>query len=98
VLLYLATDAMFAAPNLPKLSRNWPFVVMAGVGGCALGIAVFALCGTSWIVVALMATATPVAALVVGLPFGLGPRPSPGCLSTAGGESRQDCFAPRSTT
>jgi methyl-accepting chemotaxis protein len=72
VLLYLATDAMFAAPNLPKLSRNWPFVVMAGVGGCALGIAVFALCGTSWIVVALMATATPVAALVVGLPFGLG--------------------------
>jgi methyl-accepting chemotaxis protein len=72
VLLYLATDAMFAAPNLPKLSRNWPFVVMAGVGGCALGIAVFALCGTSWIVVALTATATPVAALVVGLPFGLG--------------------------
>ncbi|HET8918238.1 MAG TPA: PAS-domain containing protein [Xanthobacteraceae bacterium] len=44
---------------------------MAGIGGCALGIAVFALCGTSWIVAAL-GTPTPVAALVVGLPFGLG--------------------------
>lgn len=45
---------------------------MAGIGGCALGIAVFALCGTSWVVTALTATSTPVAALVVGLPFGLG--------------------------
>ncbi|MFY9768986.1 MAG: methyl-accepting chemotaxis protein [Xanthobacteraceae bacterium] len=63
---------MFAAPNLPKLSRNWPLVIMAGIGGCALGIAVFALCGTSWVVTALTATSTPVAALVVGLPFGLG--------------------------
>jgi methyl-accepting chemotaxis protein len=63
---------MFAAPNLPKLSRNWPLVLMAGAGGCALGMAVFALCGTSWIVGVLTGAATPVAALVVGLPFGLG--------------------------
>ena len=63
---------MFAAPNLPKLSRNWPLVVIAGVGGCALGVAVFALCGASWIVAVLTQTSTPLAALVVALPFGLG--------------------------
>jgi len=61
-----------AAPNLPKLSRNWPLILMAGAGGCAFGIMIFALCGTSWVVAALTQTSTPVAALVVGLPFGLG--------------------------
>src|SRR5262249_6906439 len=40
--------------------------------GCALGIVIFALCGTSWVVTALTQTSTPVAALVLGLPFGLG--------------------------
>jgi methyl-accepting chemotaxis protein len=59
-------------PNLPKLSRNWPLVVMAGVAGCALGIAVFALYGTSWIVAVLTRASTPAAALVVALPFGCG--------------------------
>jgi methyl-accepting chemotaxis protein len=64
---------MFAtAPNLPKLSRNWPLVVLAGLAGCVLGIAVFALCGTSWIVAVLTEAATPMAALIVALPFGLG--------------------------
>ena len=63
---------MFATPNLLKLSRNWPLVMMAGAGGCAVGMVVFALCGTSWIVGVLTGAATPVAALVVGLPFGLG--------------------------
>jgi methyl-accepting chemotaxis protein len=63
---------MLAAPNLPKLSRNWPLVVIAGVGGCALGVAVFALYGASWIVAVLTQTSTPLAALVVALPFGLG--------------------------
>ena len=61
-----------AVPNLPKLSRNWPLVLMAGAAGCVLGIVVFALCGTSWIVAALTQTSTALAALVVGLPFGLG--------------------------
>ena len=60
------------APNLPKLSRNWLLIVIAGFAGCGLGIAVFALCGTSWIVTVLTEAARPVAALLVGLPFGLG--------------------------
>ena len=60
------------APNLPKLSRNWPLVLIAGGAGCALGIAVFAFCGASWIVAALIEAPTPIAALVVGLPFGFG--------------------------
>jgi methyl-accepting chemotaxis protein len=61
-----------AVPNLPKLSRNWPLVVLAGFGGCVLGIAVFALYGTSWIIAVLTGASTPAAALGVGLPFGLG--------------------------
>jgi methyl-accepting chemotaxis protein len=63
---------MLAAPNLPKLSRNWPLVVIAGAAGLALGIAIFALYGTSWMVAALTETSAPVAGLVVGAPFGLG--------------------------
>jgi methyl-accepting chemotaxis protein len=69
---FLAPDAMLATPNLPKLSRNWPLVAIAGAAGFAVGIALFALCGTSWIVAVLTGAATPVGALVVGLPFGLG--------------------------
>jgi methyl-accepting chemotaxis protein len=69
---FLAPDAMLATPNLPKLSRNWPLVAIAGGAGFAVGIALFALCGTSWIVAVLTGAATPVGALVVGLPFGLG--------------------------
>jgi methyl-accepting chemotaxis protein len=60
------------APNLPKLSHNWPLVLMAGVAGCALGVAVFALCGTSWIVAVLTGAPSPIVALMVGLPFGFG--------------------------
>src|SRR5690242_10396056 len=60
------------APNLSKLSPNWPLIVIAGAAGCALGIAVFVLCGTSWIVAVLTGAPTPVSALLVGLPFGLG--------------------------
>ena len=63
---------LITAPNLPKLSRNWPLVLMAGIGGCALGVAVFALCGTSWIVAVLTGAPTPIVALMVGLPFGFG--------------------------
>jgi methyl-accepting chemotaxis protein len=63
---------MLAAPNLPKLSRNWPLVVVAGAAGLALGIAVFLLCGTSWIVTALTEATAPLAAVIVALPFGLG--------------------------
>jgi PAS domain-containing protein len=60
------------APNLSKLSRNWPLIAIAGVAGYVLGIAVFALCGTSWIVAVLADKATPLSAFLVGLPFGLG--------------------------
>ncbi len=60
------------APNLPKLSRNWPFIVIAGTAGCALGLTVFAVCGTSWLVTVLTETATPWAALLLSLPFGFG--------------------------
>jgi methyl-accepting chemotaxis protein len=70
--IFLARDAMLAAPNLPKLSRNWLLVVIAGVAGLGLGIAVFALFGTSWMIAALVEPSTPVRALLVGLPFGLG--------------------------
>jgi methyl-accepting chemotaxis protein len=63
---------MFGAPNLPKLSRNWPLVVIAGVVGLAFGIAIFALCGTSWIVAVLTEASRPVAALVFALPFAFG--------------------------
>jgi len=63
---------MLAAPNLPKLSRNWPLVAIAGAAGFALGIALFVLCGASWIVAMLTQTSTPVGALVIGLPFGFG--------------------------
>jgi len=63
---------MLAAPNLPKLSRNWPLVAIAGAAGFALGITLFALCGASWIVAMLTQTSTPVGALVIGLPFGFG--------------------------
>ena len=63
---------MLAAPNLHKLSRNWPLVVIAGVTGCALGLGVFALCGTSWILATLTEASAPIRALMVALPFGLG--------------------------
>src|SRR6201982_3828915 len=63
---------MLATPNLPKLSRNGPLVAIAGAAGFAVGIALFALCGTSWMVAVWTGAATPVGALVVGLPFGLG--------------------------
>ena len=49
----MAQDAMFGAPNLSKLSRNWPLVVIAGVAGLAFGVAIFALCGTSWVIAVL---------------------------------------------
>jgi len=63
---------MFGAPNLSKLSRNWPLVVIAGVVGLAFGIAIFALCGTSWIVAVLTDASRPLAALLFALPFAFG--------------------------
>jgi methyl-accepting chemotaxis protein len=63
---------MLAAPNLPKLSRNWQLVAIAGAARFALGIALFVLCGASWIVAMQTQTSTPVGALVIGLPFGFG--------------------------
>src|SRR5215471_16858869 len=63
---------MLAAPNLPKLSRNWPLVAIAGAAGFVLGICLFAFWGASWIVAALTEASAPVSALMVALPFGLG--------------------------
>ncbi|HEV2626448.1 MAG TPA: hypothetical protein VGV62_15295 [Xanthobacteraceae bacterium] len=63
---------MFGVPNLSKLSRNWPLVGIAGVVGLAFGIAIFVLCGTSWVVAMLTQASTPVAALLFALPFALG--------------------------
>ena len=63
---------MFGAPNLSKLSRNWPLVVIAGVVGLAFGIAIFALCGTSWVIAVLTDASRPVAALLFALPFAFG--------------------------
>jgi PAS domain-containing protein len=69
---FLVPDAMLAAPNLPKLSRNWPLVAIVGAAGFAIGICVFALWGASWIVAALTETSAPIGALMVALPFGFG--------------------------
>ena len=63
---------MFGAPNLSKLSRNWPLVVIAGVVGLAFGIAIFALSGTSWVIAVLTGASRPVAALLFALPFAFG--------------------------
>jgi hypothetical protein len=68
----MAWDAMFGAPKLSKLSRNWPLVVIAGVVGLAFGIAIFVLCGTSWVIAVLTEASPPVAALLFALPFAFG--------------------------
>jgi methyl-accepting chemotaxis protein len=57
---------------LAKASRNWKFVVAAGFAGFAVGIAVYLLFGSGWIVSALTAVSAPVSATVMALPFGLG--------------------------
>jgi len=59
VAVILAPDAMLAAPNLPKLSRNWPLVAIAGAAGFVLGICLFAFWGASWIVAALTEASAP---------------------------------------
>jgi methyl-accepting chemotaxis protein len=63
---------MLGRPNLAKASRNWKLVIMAGVGGFALGVAIFVLCGNGWLVTTLTESSAGVAALVMGAPFGLG--------------------------
>jgi uncharacterized membrane protein YedE/YeeE len=90
---------MLTAPNLPKLSRNWPLVAVAGAAGFALGIALFALCGASWIVAVLTQTSTPVEALVIGLPFGLGAAAIAGLfVNNRRHKQTRDCFGRRSAT
>ncbi len=61
---------MLSRPTLARASRNWRFVILAGLAGLAVGFAVYLICGADWLVHAL--TDTPAAALVVALPFGLG--------------------------
>jgi methyl-accepting chemotaxis protein len=72
LLFFMARDAMLGAPNLSKLSRNWPLVVIAGVVGLAFGIAIFALGGTSWVIAVLTDASRPLAALLFALPFAFG--------------------------
>src|ERR1700692_1794833 len=63
---------MLDGPILPKASRNWKLVVMAGSAGFAAGIAVFLLFGSDWVVAALNEAPAPAPAVVMGLPFALG--------------------------
>ncbi len=63
---------MFGGLNLTKATRDWRFVIVTGLGGFAAGMAVFVLFGAGWIVDALENAPGPVAAVVMGLPFGLG--------------------------
>ena len=63
---------MLGGPILAKASRNWRLVALTGVAGFAVGIAAFFLCGPGWVVAALTEAPAPVAAIVMGAPFGLG--------------------------
>jgi len=45
---------------------------MTGAGGFAVGVIVYFLCGPDWVVAVLTAASSPVAAAMMGLPFGLG--------------------------
>jgi len=45
---------------------------MTGAGGFAVGVIAYLLCGPGWVVAALTAASSPVAATMMGLPFGLG--------------------------
>ncbi len=63
---------MLGGPILAKASRNWRLVVVTGGAGFAVGVAAFFLCGPDWVVAALTEAPAPVAAVVMGAPFGLG--------------------------
>src|ERR1700722_16644013 len=63
---------MIGRQLLSNASRNRAFVIMAGAGGFAVGLGIFLLCGTGWMVEALTETPAPVAGFVLALPFGLG--------------------------
>jgi methyl-accepting chemotaxis protein len=57
---------------LSKASRNWTLVVMTGVAGFAVGIAVFLFCGVDWLVQVLTREPAPIAGALVAMPFGFG--------------------------
>jgi methyl-accepting chemotaxis protein len=63
---------MVAGHLLSKASRNWKLVILAGVVGLAVGVGVFLVYGTAWIVAILSDVSAPAAAMLVALPFGLG--------------------------
>ena len=63
---------MIGRQLLSNASRNWTFVIVAGAGGFAVGLGIFLLCGTGWMVEALTETPAAVAGAVLALPFGLG--------------------------
>jgi methyl-accepting chemotaxis protein len=63
---------MLGGPSLAKASRNWKLIVMTGVGGFAVGVAMYLLFGPGWAVAALTGSSAPIAAATMALPFGLG--------------------------
>src|ERR1700722_17666191 len=63
---------MIGRQLLSNASRNRAFVIMAGAGGFAVGLGIFLVCGTGWMVEALTETSALVAGFVLALPFGLG--------------------------
>jgi len=63
---------MLGNPTLAKASRNGKLVILVGIAGFAVGVGIFLLCGTGWIVEVLTQAPVPVAGSVIALPFGLG--------------------------
>ncbi len=63
---------MLGGPNLAKASRNWRLVAIAGAAGFAVGVGVYLVCGSAWLVAALTEASAPVAGMIMGLLFGLG--------------------------
>ena len=55
--------------RLSKISRSWVFVVLAGIGAFAAGIAVYCLVGTGWIVDALTVESNAISGAVAATLF-----------------------------
>ncbi len=65
-----------------RAGRNWRFVVLAGLGGFAVGLAVFFIFGVDWLVQILTAAPAPVGAVALALPFGFAAAVAGGLYAT----------------
>ncbi|HYA05197.1 MAG TPA: PAS-domain containing protein, partial [Xanthobacteraceae bacterium] len=63
---------MLGGPILAKTMRSWGFVATAGVGGFGAGIVIYLCCSADWLVAILTGPSGLTAAILMGLPFGLG--------------------------